>query len=151
MAVTASGLYYNTFLRALTNAAAIDLSAETYKGALFNNSITPNFDTDTYYGVAPYNANEVTTVTYWPAGGVALIGTTFSVATGTLKFAATDGLGHLDDPGQRPVLPVALHGRHRGGRGPGQLRRGLLDEQRHVRDHLGSRWPVYPRFDALGG
>jgi hypothetical protein len=89
VAITASGLYYTTIRDALTNAIALDLDLETHKGALFNNSITPNFDTDTAYGVAPYNANEVTG-TNWAAGGVALTGTTLSVSAGTLVFDATD-------------------------------------------------------------
>lgn len=92
MAVTASGLYIATFADILdTNQLAVDLDLETHKGALFSNSITPNFVTDTAYGVAPYNANEVSG-TGWAAGGVALVGTTFDVASigGTLVYDATD-------------------------------------------------------------
>lgn len=91
MAVTASGLYVATFIDILdTTQLAIDLDLETHKGALFSNSITPNFSSDTAYGVSPYNANEVTG-TNWPSGGVALTGTTVSESpTGTLMFDATD-------------------------------------------------------------
>lgn len=92
MAVTASGLYVATFADLLdTTQLGIDLDLETHKGALFSNTITPNFATDTAYGVAPYNANEVSG-TGWAAGGVALVGTAFDVATtaGTLIFDATD-------------------------------------------------------------
>jgi len=90
MAVTASGLYVATFVDALdTTQLAIDLDLETHKGALFSNSITPNFTTDTAYGVAPYNANEVTG-TNWAAGGVALTGTTFLASSGTAVFDAND-------------------------------------------------------------
>jgi hypothetical protein len=91
MAWTASGLYYPTFADVLdTTQLALDLDLETHKVALFNNSITPNFSTDTAYGVAPYNANEVTG-TNWPAGGVALAGTTVSESpTGSLMWDATD-------------------------------------------------------------
>lgn len=90
MAVTVSGLYVATFVDVLdTTQLAIDLDLETHKGALFSNSITPNFTTDTAYGVAPYNANEVTG-TNWASGGVALTGTTFTGATGTGTFDATD-------------------------------------------------------------
>lgn len=90
MAVTVSGLYVATFVDALdTTQLAIDLDLETHKGALFSNSITPNFTSDTAYGVAPYNANEVTG-TNWPSGGVALTGTTFTGASGTATFDATD-------------------------------------------------------------
>lgn len=90
MAVTASGLFVATFVDVLdTTQLALDLDLETHKGALFSNSITPNFTTDTAYGAAPYNANEVTG-TNWPSGGVALTGTTFTGASGTATFDATD-------------------------------------------------------------
>lgn len=90
MAVTASGLFVATFVDVLdTTQLAIDLDLETHKGALFSNSITPNFTTDTAYAVAPYNANEVTG-TNWASGGVALTGTTFTASSGTAIFDATD-------------------------------------------------------------
>lgn len=89
MAITASGLYCLTFRDALSNTIVLDLGAETHKIALFNNTITPNFNTDTAYSVAPYNANEVTG-TNWAAGGVALTGTTFTVAGVGLMFDASD-------------------------------------------------------------
>jgi hypothetical protein len=90
MAVTVSGLYVATFVDVLdTTQLAVDLDLETHKGALFNNSITPNFTTDTAYAVAPYDANEVTG-TNWASGGVALTGTTFTGAAGTATFDATD-------------------------------------------------------------
>jgi hypothetical protein len=91
MAVTASGLYVATFQDVLdTTQLALDMDLETHKGALFSNTITPNFDTDTAYGVAPYNANEVSG-TGWAAGGVVLTGTAFSISpTGTLMYDATD-------------------------------------------------------------
>lgn len=90
MAVTASGLYVATFADILdTTQLAIDLDLETHKLALFSNSITPNFTTDTAYAVAPYNANEVTG-TNWAAGGPALTGTTVTGTSGTVVFDATD-------------------------------------------------------------
>lgn len=90
MAITASGLFVATFVDVLdTTQLALDLDLETHKGALFNNSVTPNFTSDTAYGVAPWNANEVTG-TNWPSGGVALTGTTFLASSGTAVFDATD-------------------------------------------------------------
>lgn len=91
MAVTASGLFFPTWRDLLdTTQLAIDLDLETHKGALFSNSITPNFSSDTAYGSAPYNANEVSG-TGWASGGVALTGTAVSESpTGTLMFDATD-------------------------------------------------------------
>lgn len=91
MAVTASGLYVATFIDILdTTQLAVDLDLETHKVALFSNSITPNFSSDTAYGVSPYDANEVSG-TGWSAGGVALTGTAVSESpTGTLMWDATD-------------------------------------------------------------
>lgn len=72
MAVTVSGLFITTWEDILdATQLAIDLSLTTHKIALFSNSITPNFSTDTAYGAAPYNANEVSG-TGWASGGVAL-------------------------------------------------------------------------------
>lgn len=90
MAITASGLYVATFVDALdTTQLAIDLDLETHKGALFTNSITPDFTADTAYAVAPYNANE-TSGGSWSSGGIALTGTTFLGSAGTATFDATD-------------------------------------------------------------
>jgi hypothetical protein len=92
MSVTASGLFVATFADILdTTQLAVDLDLETHKGALFSNAITPNFVTDTAYGVGTYATNEVSG-TGWAAGGVALVGTTFDVASigGTLVYDATD-------------------------------------------------------------
>lgn len=92
MAITASGLYCATFMDVLdTTQLALDLDLETHKGALFTNSITPNFSTDTAFGVSPYNANEVTSGgAEWPAGGIALTGTNLAISSGTITFDATD-------------------------------------------------------------
>lgn len=72
MAVTVSGLFVANWIDILdATQLAIDLSLTTHKLALFSNSITPNFSSDTAWGVAPYNANEVSG-TGWASGGVAL-------------------------------------------------------------------------------
>lgn len=90
MAVTASGLFVATFVDIVdTTQLAVDLDLETHKGALFTNTITPNFTTDTAYAVAPYNANEVTG-TNWASGGATLTGTTVTGTGGTLVFDAND-------------------------------------------------------------
>lgn len=91
MAITASGLFVVTFIDVLdTTQLALDLDLETHKMALFTNSITPNFSSDTAYGVAPYNANEVTGTGY-TAGGTAVTGTTVTESpTGSLMFDASD-------------------------------------------------------------
>lgn len=90
MTIAGSGLFVATLRDVLdTTQLALDLDLETHKGALFSNSLTPNYTTDTAYGVSPYDANEVTG-TNWAAGGVALTGTAFSAASGVLTYDATD-------------------------------------------------------------
>lgn len=91
MAVTASGLFVPTWIDVVdTTQLAIDLDLETHKVAMFTNSITPNFSSDTAYGVTPYDANEVTGTGY-SAGGVALTSTAVSESpTGTLMWDAAD-------------------------------------------------------------
>lgn len=72
MAVTVSGLFVANWIDIVdATQLAIDLSLATHKLALFSNTITPNFSTDTAYAVAPYNANEISG-TGWASGGVAL-------------------------------------------------------------------------------
>jgi hypothetical protein len=90
MAITASGLYTTTFKGALNNTIALDLELDTHKLALFH-TLTPNFATDTAYGVAPYNANEASGGS-WAAGGYTLVGTTIDITTtsGSLIYDATD-------------------------------------------------------------
>lgn len=91
MAVTVSGLFVPTFMDILdTTQLAIDLDLETHKVAMFTNSITPNFSSDTAYAVAPYNANEVSGTGY-TSGGALLTSTTVSESpTGTLMWDAAD-------------------------------------------------------------
>jgi hypothetical protein len=90
-AITSSGFLRATYLDIFdTTQLAIDLDLETHKSALFADAITVDFDADTAFGVAPYDANEVYG-TGWATGGVALTGTTFTgVATTYAKFDATD-------------------------------------------------------------
>jgi|SRR5215216_5066676 len=67
MAITASGLYVQNMGVDVFDATqlAIDLSLTTHRMALFNDTLTPNFDTDISYAVT----NEVSG-TGWAAGGV---------------------------------------------------------------------------------
>lgn len=91
MAVTVSGLFLPTWLDILdTTQLAVDLDLETHKLALFTNSITPNYSTDSAYGVAPYNANEVSGAGY-TAGGTVITATTVTESpTGSLRWDAAD-------------------------------------------------------------
>lgn len=92
MAVTVSGLFVLTWEDVMdTTQLAVDMDLETHKIALFTNSITPNFSTDTAYGVAPYNANELAATGNYVTGGFVLTGTTVTESpTGTLMFDAND-------------------------------------------------------------
>jgi hypothetical protein len=91
MAVTVSGLFVLTWIDVLdTTQLALDLDLETHKLALFTNSITPNFSSDTAYAVSPYNANEVSGTGY-SAGGTAITTTTVTESpTGTIMWDAAD-------------------------------------------------------------
>lgn len=90
MAITASGMYVNTFKKVFdATQLAFAYLADTCKVALFTNTITPDFSADTAYGVAPYNANEVSGTGY-TAGGVALAGKTVTESpSSVLMFDAT--------------------------------------------------------------
>lgn len=92
MAVTASGLFYATWSDLLdTTQLAIDLDLETHRVAMFTDTVTPNFSTDTAYGVAPYNANEVSYSGATPASPDTLTTTVLSdQSSGTLTFDADD-------------------------------------------------------------
>lgn len=91
MAVTASGLFGATLMDILdTTALDVDFDLETHKTAIFTDTVTPNFDSDTAYGVSPYDSNEVGNSTGWPTGGVALAGTALSLSGGTMTYDATD-------------------------------------------------------------
>lgn len=91
MAITLSGLFIPTFMDAFdTTQLALDLDLDTHRVAMFTNSLTPSFSTSTAYGVAPFNANEVSGTGY-TAGGTLLLGTAITESpTGTLMWDATD-------------------------------------------------------------
>ena len=105
-AITASGFFIPTELDVKdTTQLAVDLDLETHKGALFTDTVAPNFSSDTAYGVSPYDANE-TSGGSWSAGGVALTSTTFTEAESghavldgaDVSVATTDitaGMGYL--------------------------------------------------------
>lgn len=90
-AVTVSGGYILTWKAASDGTdVVIDWVNDAIKSALYNNSITPNFSTDTRIGAAPYTTNEISGTGY-TAGGVSLAGKTFTESpTGTLMYDAND-------------------------------------------------------------
>ena len=72
MAWTASGLYVLTFIDVFdATQLAIDMSLTTHKIAMYNNTETPNFSTETAYAAT----NEVT-VTGYTAGGQVVVSPT---------------------------------------------------------------------------
>lgn len=80
---------------AVLNVAAFDLDSDTFRAALYNNSITP--DNDVSAANSAYNAgqwantNEQTETGQWDAGGVALGTPVINVATADVVFwDATD-------------------------------------------------------------
>ena len=81
MAWTASGLYYLTFRDVLSNTTAAELDVTTGKIALYNNTITPNFDTETAYAAT----GEVSGTGYTATGQV-VVNPVFSVTSGTLNY-----------------------------------------------------------------
>jgi hypothetical protein len=91
MAVSGSGIYAATLIDVLdASQLAIDLSLNTNKWAMFTNSLTaPNYNTDTAYGVAPYNANEVSGTGY-TAGGTVTASPTLTTASGIITYDQAD-------------------------------------------------------------
>lgn len=89
MAWTASGLYVLTFIDLFdTTQLAIDLDLTSHKIAMYNNTETPNFSTETAYAAT----NEVSGAGY-TAGGKDLTGlapATSESPSGTLKYDMGD-------------------------------------------------------------
>lgn len=90
-AVTVSGMYITAWKKQSDGSdVVIDWVNDVIKNALYTNSLTPNFSTDTLYGSAPYTSNEVTGTGY-TAGGATLASKTFTESpTGSLMYDAAD-------------------------------------------------------------
>lgn len=90
MAITQDGWFNDTIIKALSNDIALDLSDTTpgtFKGALFQEALTPNFSaTNPAYGTSPYDANEASGPGY-TAGGVNMTVTSFA------ELAAANKIG----------------------------------------------------------
>lgn len=89
-----SQIHSATMRDSIKNAIALNFGGttpDTINCALFNNTLASSYDTDpATYGVAPYNANEVSG-TGWAAGGVALGSPTMTlVSGGIIMFDAND-------------------------------------------------------------
>lgn len=88
MAWSNSKIFRLTLAEMFRNAAAYDLDADTFKVALYNNSITPDNDVLTntltqYNGAASQwvTANEVSETSTWDAGGRTLVSPTIDSTT----------------------------------------------------------------------
>lgn len=87
MAVTASGLYVATFLDVFDDTVlGINLNNETYKVAMYTNSLTPNFSTDSAYSAT----NEVSGTGYTAGGATVTTTTITETPTGTMRWDAAD-------------------------------------------------------------
>ncbi len=94
MAWSASGIFRPFVGDVVANTAPFDLdtAGDTFKVALFNNTITP--DKNVTAALSAYNAatsqwltaNEVSEAVTWPAGGVALTSQSVDVATANVVF-----------------------------------------------------------------
>lgn len=127
MAFGGSGFFSQTIHDILGNTAAMDLNTDSFKVALYPNTITPDYTVtaaNTAYGVGQYIAgNELDDPANWPTGGPALVSnalTQESPAAGQVKWAAnnvsqastsiTDARGCLvyDDTLTTPVADQGL-------------------------------------------
>jgi hypothetical protein len=90
MAWSNSKIFRPFLADALGNIAALDLDADTFKSALYNNSVTPDNDVtaaNSAYNVGQWaTANEVSESGQWAAGGVALSGVTLNSGTADVVF-----------------------------------------------------------------
>lgn len=103
MAWTRSGLAVATFVDALdTTQLALDLDLETHKLALYDNTLTPNFLTDSAYsatGEMPTSGSYVaggfvlTTTTFLGTGGTGVSSASFAAANWSQAIAVTSTYG----------------------------------------------------------
>lgn len=95
MAWSASGGFRQTFIDDWSTTIVLNLDLETHKVALFNNSVTPDFDAtaaNTAYNAGTWtNASNEVSGTGYTAGGSALTSTTVTgVAGGIIMWDAAD-------------------------------------------------------------
>lgn len=87
MAWTASGLYVLTFIDVFdATQLAIDMSLSTHKIAMYNNTETPNFSTETAYAAT----NEVTGTGYTAGGQVIVSPTNTESPAGSYMYDMAD-------------------------------------------------------------
>jgi hypothetical protein len=77
----------------LENTAAMDLDSDTFKAALFDNTITPSQTVtaaNSAYGAGVWASGGVADAVSWPAAGIALSGVASSFTSTTYTFDASD-------------------------------------------------------------
>jgi len=95
MAWSASKIFVATIEDVLENTTAIDLNADTFKAALFDNDITPDqtvASANTAFGAGQWVSagNEVFDGAEWATGGVALGSVTSTFASNVYTFDAAN-------------------------------------------------------------
>lgn len=133
MAWTNSKMFRAALADVLGNVCAMDLDADSFKAALFNNSITPDNDVtsaNSAYNVGQWaTANEVYQAGQWAQGGVALTSQSLNSATADVVFfdaadtasgsaatlASVYGVHVYDDTLTTPVADQGLSYNYLGG------------------------------------
>jgi len=95
VAWTNSKIFRITLANALGNVTALDLDADSFKLANYNNSVTPDQNVtaaNTAYNVGQWaSANEVSQSGQWAAGGIAIASTVLDTSTnGIVMFDGAD-------------------------------------------------------------
>ncbi|HEY4632313.1 MAG TPA: hypothetical protein VIH00_00225 [Candidatus Limnocylindrales bacterium] len=95
MAWSASKIFMALIEDVLENTTAMDLNADTFKAALYDNDITPDqtvSSANSAYNAGQWTAagNEVSDGTEWDAGGEPLTGVASTRASNVYTFDATD-------------------------------------------------------------
>jgi hypothetical protein len=93
MAWSASKIFTAAVEDMLENTAAMDLNSDTFKAALFNDTITPSQTVsaaNSAYGAGVWASGGVSDAVSWPAAGIALSGISSSFSTATYTFDASD-------------------------------------------------------------
>jgi len=95
MAWSNSKIFRIALANALGNVTALDLDADTFKLANYNNSITPDQNVtaaNTAYNAGQWaSANEISQVGQWAAAGVPIAGTVLDISTnGIVMFDGAD-------------------------------------------------------------
>lgn len=93
MAWSASKIFVSTIEDMLENTTAMDLNADTFNAALFNDTITPSntvVSASTAYGAGVWAAGGVGDTPSWPAVGRPLVSVTFAPTAAVLALDAAD-------------------------------------------------------------